>query len=89
MASRGSRSKNGKKSVRWMAINVEWSRAVAFAVRGRPSMTAISPNVSPGSMMLRNTSRPPEALALMRTRPDATPNNASPSPPCEKIVLPL
>ena len=62
---------------------------MAFAVRGNPSMTAISPNVSPGSMMLRNTSRPPDALALIRTRPDATPNSASPSPPCEKITLPL
>jgi hypothetical protein len=51
-------------------------------------MTAISPNVSPGSMMFRNTSRPPDALALMRTRPDATPKSVA-FVPCEKITLPL
>jgi len=46
---------------------------VAAAVRGWPSSRAISPNASPGSMMLRKTSLPPAPLALMRTRPVITP----------------
>ena len=56
-----------------MKISLAASSATAPAVRGRPSMTAISPKVSPGSMMLRNTSRPSGLAVLIRTRPETTP----------------
>ena len=43
------------------------------AVRPLPSSSAISPNVSPGSMMFRNISLPSRVLALMRILPVTTP----------------
>ena len=62
------------------------SIALASALRGWPSSSAISPNTSPGLMTLSVISLPSDEIALMRTRPRSTAIIESPVSPFWKMV---
>ena len=62
--------------------------AVASAVRGCPSSTAISPNISPAPIRFKIALRPSGEEMLIFTVPLITAIRLVPGSPLEKIVAP-
>ncbi len=69
IATRGSRSRNPRKSLPERTRAVTWVDAVAVAEQGRPSIADCSPIRSPGPRIASITSRPSSLRRLSLTKP--------------------